>query len=160
MLLVKTIVKQSDISGFGLFADEYIPKGAIVDKRAPKFDKAFTKGEILSLPPIVQNFLYDYIWKEVIDEENKKYIYFVSMDNTRYINHSFDPNVRFTPESQDSVAVRDIVIGEEITQDYLDFYCDDDDIWEQICKNTGRVYSDFDNMLVEAYGSRSNGVKA
>jgi SET domain-containing protein len=44
----------------------------------------------------------------------------LELDHGRYMNHSLEPNSRFdTPDG--GFALRDIVVGEEITCDYGDF---------------------------------------
>ena len=37
-MTVKTIIKESDIHGIGLFADEFIPKGTKIWEFTPNFD--------------------------------------------------------------------------------------------------------------------------
>jgi SET domain-containing protein len=43
------------------------------------------------------------------------------MDDTRYINHSDSPNLRFDMESRTIVALRDIDEFEELTLNYTEF---------------------------------------
>jgi hypothetical protein len=49
----------------------------------------------------------------------------VSFDNSKYINHSFDPNMATAPCAFDhegvDFALRDIRAGEELTMDYTQF---------------------------------------
>lgn len=109
----KFIVKDSKISGKGLFATSLIKEGETVVAWNPK---VLTKEEAGKLPP----------------EEQKHYLY-PEGDNVlwmqppeRYMNHSCDANTHVVRKSD--VASRDIRPGEEITSDYLgleasDFEC-------------------------------------
>lgn len=115
MLLVKTKVMESDIHGKGLFADEDIAKGSVIWKYAPgttqryklkKFYDLIEKSEFETAKTLLT---YSYV--------RKGYVYFVK-DNTRYINHTEQPNIVFSSNFAE-VATRDILKGEELTENYL-----------------------------------------
>ena len=120
MLLVKTKVKNSQIHGLGLFADEFIPKGTVIWKFTSGFDLKFTKEQILSFPDLLQIFIYTYAWKS-----KKSELYCHAVDDGRFFNHSENPNslaeYRDDEEESVNVALRDIQIGEEITDNYSSF---------------------------------------
>ena len=105
-------VKNSKISGKGLFAAGLIKKGETVVAWKPK---VITKQEASKLP----------------EDEQKHYLY-PEGDNMlwmqppeRYMNHSCDANTQVIGRSD--VALRDILPGEEITSDYLDLDTEDFD---------------------------------
>jgi SET domain-containing protein len=118
MLLVKTKVQPSAIHGLGLFAAEFIPKGTITWRFDPAFDLYFDPKEVESMSKekreLIQEFAY-------LSKQSGKYVY--SIDNTRFTNHSSNPNVDNTevPSGNTEVvgrAKRDIAEGEEMTIDY------------------------------------------
>lgn len=98
-------IKESTISGKGLFAKVLIPKGTVVLAWKPK---VLTRQEAKKLP----------------EEEQKHYLYpdgekmLWMQPPERYVNHSCEPNTHV--EGQSDVASRDIQPGEEITSDYMD----------------------------------------
>lgn len=103
-------VKQSPISGRGLFAKGLIKKGSTVLTWHPK---VLSRKDADALP----------------DEEKKHYLYpdgenmLWMQPPERYINHSCEPNTRVVGQSD--VALRDIQPDEEITSDYLDLETED-----------------------------------
>ena len=116
MLCVKTKLQVSRISGIGLFANEYIPKGTIIWKFEPSIDVLLSKEEInrLSDPAKAQVFNYAFL-----DMDYKKYM--LCGDDARFFNHSSDNNC--TDEFPNiTVALKDIAEGEELTVDYRKFY--------------------------------------
>jgi len=135
MLLVKTKVQESAIHGLGLFADQFIPKGTEIWKFTPGFDVKFTKEQVLSFPKILQIFIYTYAWKS-----KKSGLYCHSVDDGRFFNHCSNPNslseYRDDEEESVNVALRDIQIGEEITNNYSAFEDenDKDNVLEKIAK--------------------------
>jgi SET domain-containing protein len=109
----KIEVKNSKISGKGLFATSLIKKGETVVTWNPK---VITKEEASNLP----------------EDEQKHYLYLEGdtmlwmQPPERYMNHSCDANTHVVGRSD--VALRDILPSEEITSDYLgldteDFEC-------------------------------------
>lgn len=63
MLFVKTKIAPSNIHGIGLFADQFISKGALVWKFTPGFDLKFTSEQILKFPDLLQLYIYKYSWR-------------------------------------------------------------------------------------------------
>ena len=74
MLTVKTSVRQSDIEGMGLFAEEKISKGTAVWKYDPRFDISFDVQEVEKLPilqkELVQRYAYLSTESGIIDTIN------------------------------------------------------------------------------------------
>lgn len=107
--------------GYGVFATQFIPKGTIVwvlDELDQKFDPAY----VSALDPILRERLIKYSYR---DEQGN---YILCWDIARYVNHSFNSSCIATPYRFE-LASRDILPGEELTDDYgyfnLDrpFYC-------------------------------------
>lgn len=119
MLVVKTKIGQSGIEGIGLFADQFIPKGIITWKFDPKFDIYFDPKEVEKMSESQKDLIIHFAY---LSKKSGKYVY--SIDNTRFTNHSTNPNIaedEKLSEGDDeicTVATRDIQIGEEMTIDY------------------------------------------
>ncbi|MFA6476461.1 MAG: SET domain-containing protein [Candidatus Paceibacterota bacterium] len=112
MFIKKTYLDKSTIQGIGLFSDEDIKKGELVYKHSPKLQQVLTPEELNLLEKDEKKTFthYGYLW------EGKWYLDF---DDIRFLNHSDEPSLALTQEG--IVATRDIVKGEELTQDYKDF---------------------------------------
>lgn len=121
MLLVRTTVKQSEIHGLGLFADEPIAQGTTVWAYHPVLDRIITEDELVAYPDHVVDYLETYC--EYFPETG---VLVLSGDNDRFTNHSGEPNTEVVlpngPEAR-VVAARDIAPGEEITCDYAVIRC-------------------------------------
>lgn len=106
----------------GLFADEFIPKGKIVWKFTSGFDVKLSKKDLVKLSSSVKKRVLDYIY---LDQKTGDYI--LCRDNARFFNHSITPNtVQSYEEGKygQTVAVKDIKKGKEITCDYRTFDAD------------------------------------
>lgn len=119
MLVVKTKIGQSKIEGIGLFADQFIPKGTITWKFDPKFDIYFDPKEVEKMSEPQKDLIIHFAY---LSKKSSKYVY--SIDNTRFTNHSTNPNIAEDEKLSEgdeeicTVAIRDIQIGEEMTIDY------------------------------------------
>jgi len=116
VLLVRTVVKQSPIHGLGIFADQFIPRGAPVWLLDPMIDRVIPLAELGRLPDHVRLFVE--VYSEYFPDLG---VLVLSGDNDRFTNHSADPNtVVILPNAPDArvVAARDIEVGEELTCDY------------------------------------------
>ena len=113
MLLVKTQIKPSEISGIGLFADEDIPKNTIIHKECA-FTVEFTKEQLKDLTEYHLEFLkiYSYEFEGITR---------ISVDHDKFMNHSDNPNTYEL--GSDTLALRDIKKGEEILTDYRIIKC-------------------------------------
>ncbi len=114
MLLVKTRIDRSNFHGIGLFAAEFIPKGTMTWQYKPEFDLSYSKEIVQKMPVYARKRFLDYSY---FDFDQKKYI--LCFDDQRFINHSSNPNIKSTPNSD--VAIRDIKKGEELTCNYEEY---------------------------------------
>ena len=112
MLLVNARVGISDIHGFGLIAQEFIPKGTCIWRFRAGFDVMIAETELLSLSAPVQQQVRHYAFFD-----NARSVYVLSGDDGRFTNHSDEPNTQ-EEGGYDSYAIRDIRAGEEITWSY------------------------------------------
>lgn len=116
MLLISTYVAPSSIEGLGVFADEFIPAGALIWGFNPKFDILVDETELDALPPHVQSFIARYSYPH-LDLAGHRVI---DVDNGKYMNHSLTPNTDFRVFDK-GYAIVDIAPGNEITCNYHEF---------------------------------------
>ncbi len=120
MLLVKTKLGQSKIQGIGLFADEFIPKGTLVQKFIEGVDLELTPEVVDALPVPAKKIFLHYAYRNKITSK-----YILNSDDARFLNSSDNPNLigdRLNKEAD--IAARDIEKGEGLTVDYRDFDAD------------------------------------
>ena len=125
MMLVKHYLGASAIHGVGLFAAEPIAKGQIVAKFVVGFDQMFTADDMAALPAEAQFYVRRHGFKMPIiqggelDEALFAHClpdgWGLERGGLELINHSEEPNV---DNGEPVRALRDIAIGEELTQDY------------------------------------------
>jgi hypothetical protein len=96
--------------GYGVVATEFIPAGTITWV-LDKLDREFTPAELGSLEPLYQSILDTYTFRD------NKGRFILCWDNARYVNHSFNSNC-LTTAYDFEVAIRDIHVGEQLTDDY------------------------------------------
>ena len=113
MLLVKTILKESPIHGFGLFAAEPIKKDTLIWEFNSMFDKKVYGGILDMLPLVVKDFIKTYGYLE------SSGFWVLCSDDARYMNHSDNPTCE--DRNQRDYAAKDIEIGEELTCNYYVF---------------------------------------
>jgi SET domain-containing protein len=137
MLLVKTTLKTSLIPGAGLgcFAAEFIPEGTVIWEFNPLIDKLFTQSDVEQFTKLEQEFINTYCYKH-------DGLYYLCVDNGRFINHSNNPNTREDVVKQTTIAYRDIRIDEEIVSNYAHFGVTPEDANHNILKEPNRVYID------------------
>ena len=113
MLTIKTKLDKSSIAGIGLFADQDVLKSEIVWRMNSLSVLRITPDEYNKLLKIEQDFINDkdYYWT---DKDNN---YMIPIDDSRFMNHSSDPNV-IDFDDNICVATRDIKKNEELTIDY------------------------------------------
>jgi len=133
MLTVKTELKNSSVAGLGVFATEFIQKGALVWIFAEDLDRVFTRDDVNIFSKDECVFLYKYatIGAKHLDT------LILAVDNARFINHSDTPNIEYSKSGgvveYPCKSLRDIRVGEEITQNYNEFQTGDFvGIWHQI----------------------------
>lgn len=114
MLLVKTFLKESLGRGIGLFADQRITVGTVVWKYHRLFNKVYSLTEVDNMSAIQQNIIFTYAC--LVKDK-----WILSIDNTRFINHSYTPNIKPLTEKRDVFyASKHIPMGVEIFSDYRD----------------------------------------
>ncbi|MFX1462308.1 MAG: SET domain-containing protein [Promethearchaeota archaeon] len=118
-----TEVKTSDIHGLGLFAKVLIPKGTIWWHARPQDILIVSKEQFLILDSSqksksMKNFIHYLLTYSYYERDTDSLIF--CLDNSRFVNHSFDANSGATDNNNGfcSVTLRDIRSGEEITEDY------------------------------------------
>lgn len=131
MLLVKTKIGQSKIEGLGLFADQFIPKGTMTWRFNPLFDIYFDPNEVEKMTELQKDLIIHFAY---LSKKSGKYIY--SIDNTRFTNHSTNPNIvednKLSEGEEEicTIAIRDIQLGEEMTIDYREIDAADETSYE------------------------------
>lgn len=113
MIIVKTKLDKSLISGIGLFADQDILKGDLIWKMTSISVLKISPARYEELSQIEKEFIIekDYYW---LDEDGN---YSIPIDDSRFVNHSNNPNI-IEPDENFCVASRDIKQNEELTIDY------------------------------------------
>ncbi len=96
--------------GYGVVATKPIPKGTIT-WALDKLDREFTPMDVEAMDPIYQEILDTYTYR------NNKGNFVLCWDIGRYVNHSFNANC-LTTAYEFEVAIRDIEVGEQLTDDY------------------------------------------
>ena len=96
--------------GYGVVATKHIPAGTITWV-LDKLDREFSPEHLETLEPVYQEILNTYTYR------NNKGNYILCWDHGRYVNHSFNANCLST-SYEFEVAIRDIEIGEQLTDDY------------------------------------------
>ena len=117
MLLIGTYVAPSAIEGVGVFAVEPIAAGTRIWRLEPGFDRLIRKDELLTMSPLMQQFVDRYAYPLLDDPDTL----IVELDNGRFMNYNaVDPNTRFD-DPDAGFAIRDIAAGEELTCNYAEF---------------------------------------
>ncbi|MBY0084951.1 SET domain-containing protein [Brevibacillus brevis] len=142
----------NDEIGYGVFATRFIPKGTIVwaqDDLDQVLDPAFVER----LDSLRKQDVQKYSFKNQFGK------YILCWDKARYVNHSFHANC--VPTMYDmELAARDILPGEELTDDYgtlnLDepFDClpeSDTDRSRVMPDDLLRYYPQWDRIAAEAF---------
>ena len=117
------VVGQSKIHGLGLFAKKLIPKGTVWWHAREEDVMIITKEQFLMLDssvksPLMEDYMTTLLIYSYYERDLDSLVF--CLDNSRYVNHSINPNSG-PPEDESafcSVAQRDIQSGEEITEDY------------------------------------------
>jgi SET domain-containing protein len=126
MMLIETRVAPSGIHGLGLFAARFVPRGTPVWKFQPGFDRDFSPEQFAALPPLARQHTRWFCFVGKMDGH-----VILSGDHACFINHSLTPNTGApadAPPPVVTVALRDLVAGEEITCNYFDY--DADTAWK------------------------------
>lgn len=116
MFLYNTILKPSSIHGLGVFVVGRIKKGTAVYQHSSRLDLILTATDFIKLDTRDQILIMHY---GGIDKRLARYR--LPYDDLRFLNHSEKPNLAYDEATDQIIALRDIVSGEELTQDYRDF---------------------------------------
>jgi uncharacterized protein len=100
----------NDKIGHGVVATKLIPKGTIT-WALDKLDRVFTPKQIQEMDPMMQDVMDIYTYR------NPDGNYVFCWDNARFVNHSSNSNC-ITTAYDFEIAIRDILPGEELTDDY------------------------------------------
>ncbi|SDR83898.1 SET domain-containing protein [Christiangramia echinicola] len=100
----------NDKKGFGVVATKVIPKGTITWVQ-DELDIVFSPEEPDNFKPMTRELLEKYSFRNSAGE------YILCWDVAKYINHSFKANCLSTAYNFE-IAIKDIQIGEELTDDY------------------------------------------
>lgn len=100
----------NDKKGFGVVATKMIPRGTITWVQ-DELDVVFGPDEPDTFKPLSRDLLEKYSFR------NSKGEHILCWDVAKYINHSFRSNCLSTAYNFE-MAVRDILIDEELTDDY------------------------------------------
>lgn len=114
MLVIKTFVWKSKIHWLWLFTNQDIKKGTLIGEFMLWLDISLSYEEYKNLNKLSKEFFDNYWWKDKI---TKKYM--LNIDNTRFINHSNNPNIKHIKYK--IKAARDIKKWEELLDNYNDF---------------------------------------
>jgi hypothetical protein len=105
-----TIKKISEEKGLGVVAKKLIPKGTITWVQDP-LDLVYSAKEVETLGGNYNEIIDKYTFRDNLGN------YILCWDHGKYINHSFNSNCMTTPYGFE-IAIRDILPGEELTDDY------------------------------------------
>ncbi|MGV8150256.1 MAG: SET domain-containing protein [Candidatus Woesearchaeota archaeon] len=114
MFHVKIYLDKSKLHGMGLFSEQNIKKGALIYSHNFMIDLLLGQKQLDSLKKKERDFVMHHGY---FDKKKKKW--YLSHDNIRFCNHSSKPNMK--SKGKHVFAIKDIVKGEELTQDYRDF---------------------------------------
>jgi hypothetical protein len=100
----------NDIVGYGVFAVRPVPKGTITWAR-DRFDQVFSPSAVASLGGVHAALLHKYGYQDGRGDT------ILCWDHGRFVNHSCEATC-LSPGFDFEIAVRDIPVGGEITDDY------------------------------------------
>lgn len=123
MIHIKYKLKASELHGVGLFADQPIKHGDIIYTASPLLDLNITQEQFDSLN---QKEKDEILWWGFFDQPSQ--MWHVDFDVSKFINHSNEATVTQADDHDEAylVATRDIALGEELTQNYLEFESQED----------------------------------
>ena len=104
--------------GYGVFATRLIPRGTMTWVR-DRLDQSFSPEDVTELPTAYHDIVLKYSF---IDAHSR---FVLCWDHARFVNHSCDSNC-LSAGYDFEIAVRDIAVGDELTDDYgsLNLECD------------------------------------
>jgi len=114
MFHVKVKPGESKIHGIGLFADEDIDEESVVYSINEKLDLLLPEVDFLDLVEDERKTIKHYGYFD-----KTRGMWHLSFDDIRFCNHDSDGNL--TLKSNELIAKRKIMQGDEITQNYGEF---------------------------------------
>lgn len=96
--------------GIGVFATQFIPKGTITWVQ-DEMDLVFSPSKVHKLGELYAGIIDNYTFRDGHGN------FILCWDHGKYVNHSFNSNCITTPYNFE-IAIRDIEVGEELTDDY------------------------------------------
>ena len=123
MIHIAYKLRASDLHGIGLFADKDIKQGQPIYTASPLLDLNITQEQFDSLD---QKEKDEILWWGFFDQPSQ--MWHVDFDVSKFINHSYTPTVSQDEQHNEAylVATRNIMAGEELTQNYLEFETQED----------------------------------
>ena len=123
MIHIKYKLDKSEKHGLGLFSDEDLKARQLVYTASPLLDVNITQQQFDSLSDEEKREIERWGF---FDEPSQKW--HVDFDVSKFINHSYDPTVTQDPNHEEAylVTTRDVGVGEELTQNYLEFESKED----------------------------------
>ena len=124
-LIIKTYIKETLNKGIGLFSNQFIKQGEIMWIYENNFIKRYTLEEFNKMEPLQKEFLEHY---GVIEFDG---MWLLDLDDTRFINHSNDPNVKFDSENtlaNNGKALKDIKDMKDDVKSLMDFKTRNDNL--------------------------------
>lgn len=103
----RVVIMESSIHGLGLFSTQMFFKGQTIGYYQGREVEEGEEGDHV-------------LW--IFDEEEEREYGIEGHNETRFVNHSREPNANFNGE--ELVALRGIELGEEITHDYGEAWSD------------------------------------
>lgn len=126
MILVPHYVASSAIAGAGLFAAVDIQPGEKIYQLEERFLLVISDAEIHAMPAVARASTAKYSYRGKGADRLQDAVYYCA-DDSRFMNHSDDPNTRSVGNGEAYVAARFIAVNTEMTCDYSEF-CDAADL--------------------------------
>jgi len=120
MLTIPHYVAQSSISGCGLFCSNEIKRGEVIFKYDYRFVMLISDAEINSLNDGMREAILKYSYRGIGKDRLNGAVYYC-IDDSRFMNHSDQPNTQWIPTDEIYVAISDIPADSELTCNYSDF---------------------------------------
>lgn len=137
--------------GFGVFATGFIPTGTITYVQ-DSLDISIAAGQYAALGPLQKQMVDRYAF---VDPEGNRVL---CWDHAKYVNHCCHANTISTGYGFE-IAIRDIMAGEQVTDDYglfnlpfdMEVICDKTDCRKKISgTDVTRYYSGWDAGIIES----------
>jgi len=122
MLLIPTIVKKSNIDGYGLFTMHKINKGTPLWKFVDGVDWKIPDDVLDEFPDNFRQDLVKWSYHTNKNSVDGRWYWVFCQDNAKFMNHHAQPNCDDWSDPLNSIAARDIEEGEELTCNYECFY--------------------------------------